>query len=95
MSQIKHNFAAIDGALDEMQGTVTVMSGKREEMDQELTTWAGYWNGVAHEQATVFSRRVTSTLDNVIMASNNYINKARVANQEMQAQEMAAAGMWG
>lgn len=95
MSQIRHNFEAINGALDEMSTTTTTLSAKREEMDSELTVWASYWEGQAHEQANIFSRRVTSTLDNVITSAQNYIGKARMANEEMRAQEAANAGLWG
>ena len=95
MSQIRHNFAAINASLDEMDTTVGILSAKREEMDNELTVWTSYWEGQAHEQANQFSRRVTTTLDSVIVSTRNYIGKARIANEEMQAQEMANAGLWG
>lgn len=95
MSQIRHNFAAINASLDEMTTTVTILTAKREAMDNELTVWTSYWEGQAHEQANLFSRRVTTTLDNVINATRNYIGKARIANEEMHAQEMANAGLWG
>ncbi|ART74357.1 hypothetical protein BTO20_37700 (plasmid) [Mycobacterium dioxanotrophicus] len=94
MSQIRHSFAAIEGQLAEMTGTVAVLTAKREEMDSELTTWTNYWHGDAHEAANQFSRRVTSTLDNVITATNNYIKKANIANEEMRAQEATNAAQW-
>ncbi|WP_454793810.1 WXG100 family type VII secretion target [Mycolicibacterium lutetiense] len=95
MSQIRHAFEAINASLDDMNTTTTTLSAKREEMDSELGVWASYWEGQAHEQANQFSRRVTSTLDNIIMATHNYIGKARTANEEMRAQEMANANLWG
>ncbi|MEN4464169.1 hypothetical protein VXE65_19200 [Mycolicibacterium conceptionense] len=95
MSQIRHNFAAINASLDEMTTTVTILTAKREAMDNELTVWTSYWEGDAHLRANEFSRRVTSTLDNVINATRNYIGKARMANEEMHAQEMANSALWG
>lgn len=95
MSQITHEFSAIDAELDSMTATNQQLAMVREELDSELQHWASYWTGDAHEAATTWSRAVTAALDHTIMASTNYVQKARVANGDMRAQEAANTSLWG
>jgi hypothetical protein len=91
---IRHDFNAIDGQLDALTADNTQLGQLREQLDAELTRWAGYWTGDAHEQATAFTRHVTSTLDQTIMASQQYVEKARLANSDMRGQEAANTSLW-
>ncbi|MGD9622339.1 MAG: WXG100 family type VII secretion target [Mycolicibacterium sp.] len=95
MDQIQHNFGAIENELAAMQGQIRLGVGVTEELSQELNTWAGFWHGAAHEEATSFVNRVHMTLTHVLDAAQDYTNKANMANMDMQQQEMSNTAMWG
>lgn len=92
---IQHNFGAIDAQLASMDGHTAQGVQVAEELNQEMTKWAGYWQGGAHEEAMAFVNRVHMTLMHVLQAAQNYTNKARMANADMQQQEAANTAMWG
>ncbi|MBU8817537.1 hypothetical protein EB74_30045 [Mycobacterium sp. SWH-M5] len=94
MSVIAHNFEGINGQLDSMQATNQALMAKKEEYVAELHRWASYWEGDAFTAATAQTQQVAAALDAVITASTNYVNKGRMANEEMRAQESANASLW-
>ncbi|PQM45300.1 hypothetical protein C1Y40_04525 [Mycobacterium talmoniae] len=91
---IRHDFEAIDTQLDGMTAANQQLLGVKEAMESELARWASHWDGTAFTQATTWSRHVTSSLDQVIGASGRYIEKARLANADMRAQEVSNTALW-
>lgn len=95
MADVLHyNFEAINAHLDQMTALNTLADTKREELAAEMHAWAAYRTGQAHEAATAFTTRVINQLDHVLMASKQYVVKARGANEEMRTQELANTSQW-
>lgn len=94
MSVVEHNFDAIDDALDRLNTFNQQWMEIKEELDTELTGWAGYRTGDAHEAATTWTKGVATTLDSTTTTSINYVGKGKTANAEMRQQELTNTAGW-
>jgi uncharacterized protein YukE len=91
---LHYSFENIEGHLASLGTLNTAAMTKKEELQAEMQVWASYWQGQAHQQATDFTNHVAQVLHNVIEASQAYISKAHLANEDMRSQELTNSGMW-
>ncbi|SIC20662.1 Uncharacterised protein [Mycobacteroides abscessus subsp. abscessus] len=90
-TEIHYDFPGIEAHLDRMDALKVQLTAKKEILQNELTRWTGFWDGVTKENAIQFTTTVITTLENTLQALTAYILKARYANQDMHAQELANA----
>lgn len=89
--EIHYDFIAIENHLDQMDALKLQLKAKKEILQNELTRWTGFWDGVTKENAISFTTNVITTLENTLQALEAYILKARYANADMHAQELSNA----